>query len=88
MMLFALIGGAGFWVMLAGLVTGEGWLRVPGVACVVLAVACAFLIDWRASRKPLVEAEAQSFHGTVDLFGDLHDTFNDWPPSIDDRRAA
>lgn len=66
-LLLGLIAGISAWVFLSGLVTGEGWLRVPGLAALVLSTAAIFVVDRlrerarrrRAERLPRVERDWQ-----------------------------
>lgn len=66
-LLLGLCAGISAWTFLAGLVTGEGWLRVPGLAALVFSVAAIFAVDRlrerarrrRVERLPRVERDWQ-----------------------------
>ena len=76
--------GLCFWAFLAGLITGEGMLRVGGLAGAVLVYVVALALDWwwnRPKAKPLVEA---------DPFTEIAHLDWDFPPLVheEERRAA
>lgn len=79
----ALVCAAGFWTLVVGLVVDEGWLRVPGLGVFVIFLALSLGFDELISRQPdpLVE-------GYADPFAEIDHLDWDFPPRIDDRRAA
>lgn len=83
----AVIAGEGFLVLCAGLVVGEGWLRVPGLGLFVLFLAATFAVDWALGRDayPQVESETAARFDIGEHFDAIEIT---WPPRIDDRRTA
>lgn len=64
-LVLSLFGGACFWAMCVGLVVGEGWLRVGGLAGVVLCYAAALVLAWLDARKhgPQVESHVEPGRG-------------------------
>ena len=68
-LLLAFIGGLCFWIFIFGLVVGEGWLRVPGLAGFVLSLAGIWAVDRlrerarvrRLERLPRQYAEGEHF---------------------------
>ena len=78
--IFATAAGLGFWALVVGLVVGEGWLRVPGLAVLVVFSGLTF---WADSRMPDPQVE-----GERDWLIDEFDAI-DWHfPARIDRRTV
>lgn len=80
---WALIGAC-VWAVGAGMVTGDRWLRIGGVAGIVAVYALALALDWWWSRNPnpLVEVDA-------DPFAEIDYLDWDFPPLVhEEERAA
>lgn len=85
--IFACLSGVGFWALVVGLVIGEGWLRVPGLAVFALFLGLTLWADSRMPQawdNPQVEGDGQT--GRDFYVGDDFDAV--WPTRIDDRRVA
>jgi hypothetical protein len=78
MILVVLIGLWSFVAMLAGLVVGEGVLRVGGLGGLLLCAALAAVLEWRARRASNRQVETYPSSEYID--GNHFDSINfEWP---------